>query len=68
MTTREEIHARIDALSDDALERVATLLEQQKLIDQKLEAIRGLSGALPKEEWAEFDQAVARQSWRAGEE
>lgn len=66
MTTREELHAKIDALSDASLERVAALLEREAFVERQMELLDAFAEGWSPEEAEAFEKALSRRmSWRS---
>ncbi len=64
MTTREEVKAKIDALSETAFEEVAKLIERQAYVERQMAALHAFAADWTPEEQAAWDEGTRRQPWR----
>ncbi|WP_029476756.1 hypothetical protein [Deinococcus frigens] len=64
MTTREEIKAKIDALSDASFEEVVKVIERQAYVEQQMAALTAFAEDWTPEEQAAWDEGTKRRPWR----
>lgn len=61
MTSREELRAKLDTLSDAALERVAEFIERQEFAERQDQALLAFAEGWTPEESVAFEQALSRR-------